>query len=44
MPGGLYEKWKIFLSWAKSKSLSGTEPLPGGKNDWSTHVVDTVIM
>lgn len=44
MPGGLYEQWKAFLSWAKSKPVSGTEPQPVGKNDWSIHVGDTVIM
>lgn len=45
MPSGLYEQWKAFLSWAKSKLVSGTEPQPvGEKNDWSIHVGDTVIM
>lgn len=27
----MYEQWKVFLSWAKSKPISGTEPPPVGE-------------
>lgn len=32
------------FSWAKFKPVSGTEPRPAGKNDWTIHVGDRVIM
>lgn len=44
MAGGPYELQMVFLSWAESKPVSGTEPPPVGKNDWSIHVGDTVIV